>query len=123
MASFEQLTEEILKFRDQREWDQFHTPRHLTAALSIEVAELQELLLWKSEEEVGNWLESGGREDIARELADVLIFVLLLCHETNVDLADAVNAKLLENAEKYPVDLARGRAAKYTELKSEKETS
>lgn len=123
MSSLEALTEEILDFRDQRDWEQFHTPRHLAAAVSIEAAELQELLLWKSEDEVAAWLESGGRQDLARELADVLIFVLLLSREADIDLTQAVSDKLQENAEKYPVDLARGRSAKYSDLKSEEEMS
>lgn len=123
MANLETLTEKILDFRDQRDWGQFHTPRHLAAAVSIEAAELQELLLWKSEDEVADWLESGGHQDLARELADVLIFLLLLSREADIDLTQAVSDKLQENAEKYPVDLARGRSAKYTDLKSEEELS
>jgi NTP pyrophosphatase (non-canonical NTP hydrolase) len=118
-GSFENTLKQILAFRDEREWKQFHTPRNLAAGLSIEAAELQEVLLWKTDEEVR---EALGQPDIASrlraEVADVLIYALLLCEETGIDPAQAISEKLVQNAAKYPSHLAKGRATKYTELRA-----
>jgi NTP pyrophosphatase (non-canonical NTP hydrolase) len=117
MNSFQELTKAIIVFRDQRDWKQFHSLRNLAAGLSIEAAELQEILLWKSDSEVESLLRSApGRKRLGEEIADVLIFALLLCHEAGVEPVPAVLKKLRQNAKKYPVRLARGRATKYTEL-------
>jgi NTP pyrophosphatase (non-canonical NTP hydrolase) len=108
----------ILKFRDERDWAQFHTPRHLGAAMAIEAGELQQVMLWKSDEEVAATIaDSGGRKELAREVADVLIFALLFCHAIGVDPITTMREKIQENAEKYPVRLAKGQAAKYTQLR------
>lgn len=116
MTQLSELTQQVLQFRDQREWSQFHTPSHLVAALSIEAAELQELFLWKSDDEIASWLEDGGRTELKAELADVLIYLLLLSHECDLALDRAVREKFRENAVRYPVDLAKGSPRKYTEL-------
>jgi NTP pyrophosphatase (non-canonical NTP hydrolase) len=119
MSEFRQLTEEILRFRDARDWVQFHSPKHLAAAVSIEAAELQELFLWKSDEEVAVFLQGKGRRRVKEELADILIFSLLLADSVAVDLEAATREKLRENSEKYPVELSKGRAKKYHDLKPE----
>ena len=81
------LIEDVLAFRNERDWAQFHTPRHLSAALAVEAAELQELLLWKSDDEVQDLIQSSaGHEDLSDEVADVLIYALLLCDAANIDL-------------------------------------
>ena len=116
MSDFQSVIREIVAFRDARDWRQFHTPRNLAAAVSIEAAELQEVMLWKTDREVDELLEGEKHERIREELADVLIFALLLAHETGVDPADAIRRKLERNEGKYPVDRAKGRADKYTEL-------
>ena len=121
-TEIEKLTRDILDFRDERDWAQFHTPRNLAAALAIEAAELQELTLWKTSEEVRAYLQrETNLERMSDEIADVMIFTLLLAHETGVDLPEAIRSKLRKNAEKYPVKLSKGSAAKYTELDSEGE--
>lgn len=113
----ESLIESILKFRDARDWKQFHTPKNLAAALAIESAELQELFLWKTDEEVSDYLDSDqGRSRLEEELADTFIYCLLLAETTGVDPAEVIRRKLEVNDQKYPADLAKGRAAKYTEL-------
>lgn len=113
-----ELQAAAIRFRDARDWGQFHAPKDLALGLSIEAAELAELFLWKSREQ--SLEEMGGdpafRRRLADELADVQIFLLYLAHASGVELADAVRAKLEANAAKYPVDKARGSAAKYTEL-------
>lgn len=112
------LISKITAFRDARDWKQFHKANHLAAAIAIEAAELQEHFLWKTAGEVkikiGNPKQ---RLAVAEELADVLIFSLLLAHELRVDPAEIIERKLIENDKKYPVAKARGSAAKYTELK------
>lgn len=115
--SLSELTRDIMQFRDEREWGQFHTPRQLAAALAIEAAELQEVLLWKSDEEVRDLVGTRqGVERLAHEIADVLIFGLLMANAVGIDPAAAVKEKLLENATKYPVSRSKGRATKYTDL-------
>ena len=117
MNNLNTIMHELVAFRDEREWKRFHTPRNLAAALAIEVAELQEELLWKADGEVHELLattEGCGR--VSDEIADVLIFALLFCEATGVDPSAAIRKKLIKNAEKYPVDLAKGNAKKYTAL-------
>jgi NTP pyrophosphatase (non-canonical NTP hydrolase) len=115
--TFQGVTDEIVAFRDQREWAQFHTLPSLAAALSIEAAELQEVLLWKSDVEARELVESsGGHSALSDEIADVLIYALLLCHASGIDPEAAIRVKLKKNAEKYPVEKSTGSARKYTEL-------
>jgi NTP pyrophosphatase (non-canonical NTP hydrolase) len=107
--------EKILSFRDAREWRKFHTPRNLAAALAIEASELQEELLWKSDKEVKNYLRQPARKKaLEEEIADVLTFALLFCHETGINPIEAINNKLKLNAKKYPIHLAKGNAVKYS---------
>ncbi|CAN0385180.1 unnamed protein product, partial [Phaeothamnion confervicola] len=112
------LTELIVKFRDERDWKQFHHPKDLGVALSIEASEVLELFRFKSNEEIQARLAQGPWPDLGHELADILYFVLLLAHDTGVDLESALVEKLKISGEKYPVELSRGNNAKYTELKS-----
>ncbi|HKD86326.1 MAG TPA: nucleotide pyrophosphohydrolase [Terriglobales bacterium] len=118
MNTLEDLTRSIVAFRDRRNWKQFHSVKNLAAGLSNEAAELQELLLWKTDAEVEAFLRShSGHQRLSEEIADVLIFGLLLCHEAGIDPATVIRRKLRQNAKKYPVGLANGRALKYTELR------
>ena len=111
------LVKQILAFRDERDWAQFHTPKNLAAALAVEAAELQELMLWKGEEEVDHLVSSkNGHVKLSDEIADVLIYALLFCDAAGIDPDAAVRIKLKKNAEKYPVEKAKGSAKKYTEL-------
>jgi dCTP diphosphatase len=109
------LTRRIVAFRDERDWQQYHSPRNLAASITIEAAELLELFQWSSDESVAADVEAR-RSDLERELADILIYCLLLAHDTGVDPVAAIEAKLAENAAKYPPEKARGSRAKYTEL-------
>ena len=117
MTTLEEVTAAIVRFRDERDWAQFHTPKNLATALGIEVAELQETMLWKTDQEVSDQLtDPSHKAEMERELADILIFALLLCHEAEGDPGRAIDRKLEENARKYPVELARGVATKYNKL-------
>jgi len=108
----------ILDFRNTREWKKFHTLRNLSAALAIETSELQEALLWKSDNEVKRLLKkSTHKKVLEEEIADVLIFALLFCHESGINPIDAIKSKLQTNAKKYPIALSKGTATKYTQLK------
>ncbi|HMU63971.1 MAG TPA: nucleotide pyrophosphohydrolase [Nitrosomonas sp.] len=109
MNDIQQLTEILLKFRDERDWAQFHNAKDLALALNIEAAELLEVFLWKAPEQANI-------ESVKEELADVLTFALLLSEKYGLDVKQIVLEKLEKNALKYPVDKSKGSAKKYTEL-------
>ncbi len=108
------LRQRIARFVAERDWEQFHTPKDLAAAISIEAAELQELFLWKSPSEVEAMAgQPEARRRVCEELADVLILCLNLANRLEIDVAEAVLSKVEANAAKYPADVVRGRADKY----------
>lgn len=109
------LTKRIVQFRDERDWKQFHSPKNLAGSIVIESAELLETLQWSSDASLADDVEAN-RADIARELADVVIYCLLLAHDARVDLESAIDQKLVENGAKYPIATSRGRREKYDEL-------
>lgn len=113
---FEDLTQEIVRFRDERDWQQFHSPKNLAVSMAIEAAELMELFQWTRDvaEEQSVVDERGG--ELRDEIADVLIYALLLCHETGIAPEVAIRKKVEKNRSSYPVDRARGSAKKYTDL-------
>ena len=112
------LTAAVCRFRDARDWAQFHTPKNLAAAIAIEAAELQERFLWQTDAEVSRDLaDSAKLTGVAEEIADVVMFAMLLADRLGIDLAEAIPAKLAANERKYPVALARGNARKYTEFR------
>jgi len=114
----EDISRKIVAFRDRRAWSQFHTPGHLAAALSIEASELQEALLWKSDEEISDFIRSKkGKRILLEEIADVLIVALLFCHAMGIEPIEAIKTKLKLNAKKYPIHLSKGKATKYTNLR------
>ncbi|TCC97189.1 nucleotide pyrophosphohydrolase [Pedobacter hiemivivus] len=110
MSNWKELQEALIKFRNERDWEQFHNPKDLALALSIEAAELNELFLWKKPEDAN-------QEKIKEELADVLAYAILLAEKYNLDINEIVLDKIKRNGEKYPVEKARGTARKYDELK------
>ena len=117
-ATLADLVAAVAAFRDARDWAQFHTPKNLAAAVAIEAAELQERFLWKTEAEVSQDLvDPAKRSGVADEIADVVMFAMLLADRLGIDLAEAISAKLAANERKYPVELARGNARKCTELR------
>lgn len=111
----ETLVEQLLAFRQDRDWEQFHTPRTLASSIAIEAGELLEIFQWSSDATMAADV-ARRREDIQRELADIAIYSLLMAHDLGIDLATAITAKLAENGAKYPVEKAKGRREKYTEL-------
>jgi NTP pyrophosphatase (non-canonical NTP hydrolase) len=109
MSDITTLQNEALAFRDARDWAQFHNAKDLAAGLSIEASELLECFLWKD-------AKTADPFKIREELADVLVYALLLAHEAQIDIPSAVREKLAKNALKYPVEKAKGRADKYDQL-------
>lgn len=109
MDKIEVILSEIVKFRNERDWEQFHNSKDLALAISIEAGELNELFLWKNAEEVNI-------EKLKDELADVFTFSFLLAHKHNLDIKEIIFDKLKSNALKYPVDKAKGTSKKYNEL-------
>ncbi len=112
-----QLKERVLAFARERDWEQFHAPKNLTMALAAEAAELMEHFLWATPEESrAVAADPAKRARIGEELADVVIYALEFANATGLDLAATIDAKMEANGRKYPVEKARGRSAKYTEL-------
>jgi dCTP diphosphatase len=115
--SIQALQAAVIRFREQRDWAQFHTPKDLALGLGIEAGELAELFLWKKEEEIRAAFEQPEfRQRLGEELADVMVFLLYLAEASGIDLGAAVEGKIALNAQKYPVEKARGSAVKYTGL-------
>ncbi len=112
MSDISEITNALVKFRDERDWEQFHDSKNLAAAISIEAAELNELFLWKDVRES----EKVDKEKIKEELADVLAFAFLLANKHKLDVKEIVLEKIKKNGEKYPVSKAKGTAKKYDEL-------
>jgi len=112
-----EIKERVMAFAREREWEQFHAPKNLSMALAAEAGELMEHFLWATPEESRRIAaDPAKRAKIAEELADVLIYALEFANATGLDAAAAIEAKMAANAVKYPVEKARGRADKYTEL-------
>lgn len=109
---FDELIEEIVGFRDKRNWKQFHNPKDLAISLSLEAGELIENFQWKSSEEA----VAENLENIKDEIADVVIYAMLLSHELGINLEQAIRDKIQKNKQKYPVEKAFGSRKKYTEL-------
>ena len=112
-----ELKARVLAFARERDWEQFHTPKNLSMALAAEAAELMEHFLWAAPEASrAVVLDPVKRQKISEELADVVIYALEFANVTGLDLAATIQTKMAANAQKYPVEKARGRAEKYTEL-------
>ena len=109
------LRDALRQFAQERDWDQFHSPKNLAAALSVEAAELLEHFQWLTEDESKN-LSAESRHAVSLEAADVLLYLVRLSDKLNIDLIAAAQEKMLLNAEKYPIDKARGSSKKYDEL-------
>lgn len=109
MNSLEELTKALTKFRDDRDWEQFHNAKDLAVALNVEASELLELFLWKNANEADEQM-------VADELADVFAYALMLADHYKLDVHDILSKKIEKNAIKYPVEKAKGTATKYSDL-------
>jgi len=111
-SEFQKLKTRIQEYCDARDWSQFHDPKNIAISLQLEAAEILELFQWTKDNEI----KPGKEAELADELADVLYWTIKLATHYNIDLFDAAHAKMDKNELKYPVEKARGSAAKYTEL-------
>ena len=109
MLDIDNLIDQITKFRDERDWKQFHNSKDLSLALSIEASELNELFLWKKAEDVDE-------DRLKEELADVLIYAFLLAKNHNLNIEEILLSKLAVNSKKYPIKKSKGNANKYNKL-------
>lgn len=115
MSDLITIQKKIIEFRDARDWAQFHDPKNLAEALSIEAGELLENFLWKNVDQSKN-LTDAELTNIKHEIADIFIFLTYLCHEFQIDLLQDVEKKIAVNEAKYPVEKAKGSAKKYSVL-------
>lgn len=109
MKDIEEINQALLKFRNERDWEQFHNPKDLALAINVEAGELLELFLWKNS-------ENANTEKIKEELADVFAYAFLLAEKYKLDVKEIVLDKISKNGEKYPIEKAKGTAKKYDEL-------
>ena len=109
ITSLDDLKKALRQFADERDWEQFHSPKNLAMALGVEVAELAEHFQWLTQQQSMN-LETEKKQEVSEELADVLIYLVRLADRLDVDLLQEAAHKLKLNAEKYPVELSKGRS-------------
>jgi dCTP diphosphatase len=116
-TQMQEIKDRVFAFAKERDWEQFHSPKNLSMAISAEAAELMEHFLWQSPEQSHSDLNAGKlRAKVEEELADIFIFAIEFANVTGIDVSAIIEAKMKRNAEKYPVDKAKGRSVKYTEL-------
>jgi dCTP diphosphatase len=115
VTNLEQLRNALRAFTTARDWDQFHSPKNLAMALSVEAAELLEVFQWVTESDSRN-LDPAAKSAASEEIADVLLYLILLSDELGIDPVAAAERKMVANAQKYPVEKARGTSKKYNDL-------
>ena len=111
----EELIRQIREFARERDWEEFHSPKNLAMALSVEVAEIAEHFQWLTQTE-SNHLDRGKLAEVEEEIADVLIYLTRLADRLGIDPIEAARKKMRINAKKYPVETSKGKAAKYSEI-------
>jgi NTP pyrophosphatase (non-canonical NTP hydrolase) len=111
---FNKIKNEIIKFRDDRDWKQFHNPKDLATAISIEASELQEKFLWKSQEASYDIWKNDN--EVHEEFSDILNFMILFAEECNIDIEKVMLEKIEKNNKKYSVERSKGKSDKYTKL-------
>ncbi|MFP3873865.1 MAG: nucleotide pyrophosphohydrolase [Thiohalophilus sp.] len=115
--SLQELKQQLKAFAEERDWEQYHSPKNLAMALIVEAAELVEHFQWLPQSESES-LPPEKHQEVAFEMADILIYLLRLAERLDIDLLDAVQQKMKINADKYPADKVRGSYKKYTEYKT-----
>lgn len=115
MSDIDELTKLSIKFRDERNWKQFHSPKELAISLMLEAGELLEQFKWKTPAEVTDYINSN-KQQVEEEIADIFYHILVLSHDLKIDLSRAYRNKILKNQTKYPLEKAKGNNKKYTEL-------
>lgn len=115
MSDIKNLIEKIKRFRDERDWKQFHNPKDVAISLILEASEVLEHFQWKDQEEIKKYMKINKKE-IGEELADVLYWVLLMSNDLGIDIKDALEKKLKKNEGKYPKEKVKGKHTKYDKL-------
>ena len=110
------ISEKAIQFRNDRDWKQFHDPKNLAEAISIEAGELLEHFLWIKNADSSFSLEPQKLEEVKEEIADIMIYLLYICDGLKIDLSEAVERKIRINEQKYPVSKSKGTSKKYGEL-------
>lgn len=110
-----QLQRLVIKFRDERDWKQFHNAKDTSMSLVLEATELMEHFQWKNAVEINEHIKKH-KKDIGEELADALYWILLMSYDMNIDIKDALEKKLIVVRRKYPIKKAKGKHLKYTDL-------
>ncbi|MGD0282099.1 MAG: nucleotide pyrophosphohydrolase [Dissulfurispiraceae bacterium] len=114
--SLQAITDKLLVFRRERDWEQFHTHKDLAISIVLEAAELLEEFQWKNDGEIKRYLQEGGLSRVSEEIADIAIYVAILSHDLGIDLLEEMEKKIRKNEEKYPVGKSKGSAKKYDKL-------
>jgi NTP pyrophosphatase (non-canonical NTP hydrolase) len=112
------IQRELSDFADGRDWDQFHNPKNLAMALSVEASELVEIFQWLTPEQSAAIMSSGESGHVKEEMADIMIYLIRMADKLNIDLERAVADKIIKNGEKYPVEVSKGSAEKSTSFSS-----
>ena len=115
MSEIKEVTKKILKFRDERDWMQFHDPKNMAVSIILEASELLEHFQWKTAQEVDEYVKQN-KADIKDEIADIALYLFELADNLGIDLISAMEEKLKKNEAKYPVEKAKGRHTKYDKL-------
>lgn len=110
-----ELQDIVIKFRNQRNWKQFHNPKDIAISLSLEASELLEHFQWKNKKELEDYFKSN-KDEIGKELVDILYWVLLISHDLKIDIVKVFKEKMIENHKKYPVKKSKNKNIKYTKL-------
>jgi dCTP diphosphatase len=108
------LTKEYIRFRDVRDWKQFHNPKDMALSMTLEATEVLEHFQWKNKEEIEDYVKKN-KDKIAEEMADVLSWILIMSHDLKIDIIKSAYKKIKQNSKKYPISKAKGNAKKYTE--------
>lgn len=115
MSDVKKITDKLLSFRKERDWEQFHNPKDMALSLTLEAAEVLEHFQWKNGEVLREYVQNN-KEHLGEELADVFGWILLMSHDLDIDIVDAIEKKIIKNSIKYPIEKAKGRADKYNKL-------
>lgn len=115
MSDIKNLTEKIIKFRNKRNWKQFHNPKDMSISLSLEAAEVMEHFQWQSKEEMEEYIRIH-KDEIGEELADVLYWILTMSHDLKIDILKALENKMVKNEIRYPIEKSRNKHTKYNKL-------
>lgn len=111
----EEITKIVADFAQERDWNQFHSPKNISMALNVESSELMEMFQWLKEEESWKIMNTDKKVSVEDEIADVAVYLLRICDLLKIDLEEVIRKKMKKNAEKYPPELVRGSSKKYDE--------